>query len=252
MSRAIGLAGWASAWVIGLAASPVHATVLTFDWTRDSSSGSVVATASPSDLPSDYGDFVTGAAVSVPGGAFLYGEAGEGYTPDVSIDIHAGGATPTDPRVRLWSLSFGDLTNVVFGQPGSGFMEVVLTAEPGTEVALYGFDLAGYPARDVSINGVEILGPSSTLFSQSSVLVEGGAGAVRHSSFDFAAPLVASQLVIRIDYANITTSRQDDVGFDNLRFGQVPRPVPEPAPAALALGAVLASFSAGSRARRRR
>jgi len=96
-------------------AQSAAATVLGFDWARDPVSGSVVPAVSPSALPSDYGDFVTGAAVAVPGGSFLYDEAGEGYTPNVWLDIRAGGATATDPRVELWAVGFGDLENVVFG-----------------------------------------------------------------------------------------------------------------------------------------
>ena len=132
--------------------------------------------------------------MAVPGGVFSYGEAGEGFTPDVALDIRAGGATPTDPNVALWALSFGDLENVVFADPASGFMEVTLTANAGFEVALHGFDLAGYPFADWVINGITISSPTATLFSQSSVLVEGGAGTVRHTEFSFASPLVASQL----------------------------------------------------------
>jgi hypothetical protein len=210
-------------------AAPSAATVLSFDWTRDPVTGNVAGTVSPSELPSDYGDFVTGASVAVPGGAFLYGEAGEGFTPNVAVDIRAGFATPTDPRVELWALGFGDLENVVYGLPGSSFMEVVLTADPGVEVVLYGFDLGGYPGSDWVINAVHVLSPTATLFTQTSVLVEGGGGAVRHTTFSFATPLVASELVIRIDYANLTTGRQDNVGLDNLRFGQNPAAVPEPA-----------------------
>lgn len=239
MSRTgrLGLAGGVGL-LLALAGAPAAATILSFDWTRDS--GVVVPTVSPSDLPEDYGDFVSGPSMAVPGGVFSYGEAGEGFTPDVALDIRAGGATPTDPNVALWALSFGDLENVVFADPASGFMEVTLTANAGFEVALHGFDLAGYPSADWVINGITISSPTATLFSQSSVLVEGGAGTVRHTEFSFASPLVASQLVIRIDYANLTPSRQDNIGLDNLRFGQTPPRVPEPGSAVQALGALLA------------
>ncbi len=213
-------------------AAPSAATVLTFDWTRDPATGNVVSTVSPSALPSDYGDFVTGASAPVLGGAFLYAEAGEGYTPNIAIEIRAGGATPADPRVELWALGFGDLANVVFGLPASSFMEIVLTADPGFEVELHGFDLGGYPGSDWVINSVDVFGAGATLFSQADVLVE-GSGAAEHTGLAFPTPIAASHLVIRIDYANLQASRQDNIGLDNLRFGQNPRVIPEPAPAVL-------------------
>ncbi len=218
-------------------AVPSTATVLTFDWTRDPATGSVIPTTSPAALPSDYGDFVAGPSVAVPGGAFLYGEAGEGYSPNVAVEIHAAGSTPTDSRVALWALGFGDLENVVFGLPSSSFIEVMLNADPGFEVSLHGFDLGGYPGTDWVIDSVEIRDAVGILFSQSNVLVEGG-GSARHTSFAFATPITASQLVIRIDYSNLQPSRQDNIGLDNLRFGQRNPGVPEPATIALlALGA---------------
>jgi hypothetical protein len=238
-------------------AAPSAATVLTFDWTRDPSTGSVVSTASPSALPDDYGDFVSGASVAVPGGSFLYGAGGEGYTPNVTVDVYAGGATPGAPRVELWSLGFGDLENVVFALPTSSFLEVALSADPGFQVALHGFDLGGYPGTDWVINSVEVLDATASRFTQASVLVE-GSGVVQHTAFAFSTPIVAPQLLIRIDFANLQPSRQDNIGLDNLRFGQSPVVVPEPAfawllgPGGLALAArALARVDARRHTRRR-
>jgi hypothetical protein len=217
---------------LAAAAGPAGATLLTFDWTRDSFSGAVTPTASPSDLPADYGDRVTGAAVAVPGGSFLYDERGEGYTPNVVVDISGGGATATDPRVRLWVDSFGDLRNVVFGAPGSGFMEARLVADPGFEAVLHGFDLGGYPGSDWTIDSVQVLAGATVLYAQADALIEGNTAGARHTPFDFATPMVAPELTIRIDYSNLSTGRQDNIGLDNLRFGQTPPgatpPVPEP------------------------
>lgn len=233
----------AKAWLAAAAAlviaGPAGATVLDFDWTRDA--GVVVPTTSPSDIPSDYGDRVTGPSVAVPGGQFLYTEAGEGYTPNVGIDIAGGGATATDPQARLWALSFGDLRNVVFGEAASQVLTVRLTAEPGFEAALYGFDLAGYPQRDWTIASVQVWAGASLLFEQRDAFIRGAAGPdPAHTAFAFSSPLVGAELLIRIDYSNLAPSRQDNIGFDNLRFGQLPpSPVPEPATAWMMLAALL-------------
>jgi len=230
-------------------ASPACATLLTFDWTREPASGDVAPTVSPSDIPGDYGDNVTGSSVAVPGGTFLYGQGGEGYTPNVAIDIAGGGATPTDPHARLWALGFGDLENVVFGLPASQLLTVRLQAEPGFEVALYGFDLGGYPGSDWLIDSVQVLAGTSSLFAQSNALIEGAGPGIRHTAFEFAGPLVAGELLIRIDYSNLAPSRQDNIGLDNLRFGQLPpSPIPEPGPRWLLSAGLLLGWARWRRA----
>ncbi len=68
------------------------------------------------------------------------------------------------------------------------------------------------------------------MFSSDNVLVEGNATGDQHTSFDFATPLTAPQLLITIDYSNLVGSQQDNIGIDNIRFGQnPPAEIPEPA-----------------------
>jgi len=223
-----------------------QATVLTFEQTRDPITGQVVPTTSPSLVQADYGDFVTGPSVAVPGGAFAYVQAGEGFTPNVAVDLFAGGATSSDPGTRLWRLEYGDLVDVVYTVPGSGSLNVLLSADPGFDVLLYGFDLAGFPRVDWTIDGVEVQSGSTTLFSQVDVLVEGNASGPMRSSFVFGTPLAGPELLIRIDYANLASGQQDNIGFDNLRFGQSPPGVPEPG-TILLLGLGLAGLAARRR-----
>ncbi len=222
-------------------AGPAGATLLSFDWTRDPSTGLVAPTVSPSDIPGDYGDNVAGPLVAVPGGSFLYTAGAEGYTPNVTVDITAGGATATDPHARLWAQGFGDLQNVVYGLPNSQALTIRLSADAGFEAALLGFDLAGYPGTDWVIHAVQVLDGTSLLFEQTDVLVLGAGSGVRHTAFEFASPLVAAELLLRIDYSNLAPSRQDNIGLDNLRFAQLaPSAVPEPAtPWLMAMGLML-------------
>lgn len=213
------------AWVLCHGAS---ATVLTFDQIR--LSGNVVPTISGNALPQDYGDRVDAASVAVSGGQFTYGNLGEGYTPNVLAEYFTGAATPLNPGVSLWQDSYGDLINAMFGNQNSATLNVRLTADAGFQVALYGFDLGGWPNTDYTISAVRVLDGAMTLFAQSGVTVEGNFIGPRHTSFDFLAPLSGGDLLIQIDYSNLAAGQHDNIGIDNIRFGQTPPPDTEPTP----------------------
>lgn len=239
-----------------VAASPAvaNATILHFDQQRDAASNSIVGPASSGGrLPADYGDRVTGAVMAVPGGDFSYGEAGEGFTPNVVLDIFSAAATATDARVNLWQNGYGDLVNVIFaegpGTAGAPLLSVRLTADPGHVVDLYGFDLAGFGA-DLVIAGVTVFASSATLFAQADVLVQGDALGPGHTAFSFATPLSAPALLLQVDLSNLPAGIQDNVGLDMLRFGQTPPPaIPEPATALLLLAGLAVLALARSRRR---
>jgi hypothetical protein len=230
--------------VSALPARPARATILLFDQMRDAATQSIVLpTGAGGVLPADYGDNVTGAVVSVTGGSFTYGDGGEGFTPDVTVDIYTASG-PTDPRAKLWTTDYGDLVNVVFGEgPGTGGspeLNVLLTAAPGFVVDLYGFDLGGWPDTDYTIDAVEVFAGGSALFSATDVLVEGDLSGPRHTTFAFGTPLSAPQLLLRLDLSNLSSGSQDNIGIDSIRFGQTPpRTVPEPAAGLLLTGALV-------------
>lgn len=229
-------------------ATPAVGSILTFDQTRATAAGPVVPTFGGASVPEGYGDRITGAEVAVAGGVFTYGEAGEGFTPNVVADFFSGGATPAGPAVSLWDDGYGDLVNVLFGNNFSQMLNMTLTADPGFEVLLYGFDLAGWPQTDYVVEAVRVFGDTVLLFEQTSVLVEGDVTGPRHTPFSFAVPLTAGMLSIEIAYGNLPGSQHDNIGIDNIRFGQTPPPstgngpptgVPEPGVLALvAVGAV--------------
>jgi hypothetical protein len=212
-------------------ANDSQATRLIFDQSRAAAGTSVVPTSAGSVAQQDYGDNVTGSPMNVVDGQFTYGNDGEGFTPNIVVDYFTG----TD--VKLWTTQYGDLTNVLFARaPLSGdanpdTLNVRLTAEPGYEVQLHHFDLGGWPNADYTINGVSIFSSTATLFSQSDVVVEGDLTGPRHTAFDFTPPLSAGQLRIQIDFSNLAGSIQDNIGIDNIRFGQNP-PALVPVPAA--------------------
>lgn len=208
-------------------ASAGRASILTFDQIRVG--GVVVPTISGNDLEDDYGDRVTGSPMNVSGGQFTYGNGGEGFTPNVVVDFVAGNGT----TLSLWQDSYGDLTNVAFGNNISVSLNVQLTADPGFVVDLYHFDLAGWKLADYTIDAVRVLSGADTMFSQDNVLVQGANdGGDMHTAFDFTVPLSAAQLIIQIDHGNLAAGTQDNIGIDNIRFGQNP-PAAVPIPPAL-------------------
>lgn len=203
--------------LLGCFAAPSAATTLLFDQIRDS--GVVIPTISGNAIEQDYGDRVSGSPMNVPGGQFTYGNDGEGFTPNVVVAY----STATSPLgISLWADSYGDLTNVLFGNQNSMSLLVDLTADPGFDVLLYHFDLGGWPNTDYTIGAVRVLNGATELFSETDVLVEGDLSSPRHTSFDFLSPLAAPQLRIEIDYSNLAGSLQDNIGIDNIRFGQDP------------------------------
>ncbi len=248
--------------LLGLLAAPVNpagATILLFDQARDAATRSVVVpTSSGADLPADYGDNVTGAVMAVPGGFFTYGDGGEGFTPDVTVDIFSQLATATDPRTRLFQSGYGDLINVVWGDGpginGAPALNVLFAATPGHVVDLYGFELAGFPNADYTIAGVEVLAGATTLFSATDVLIEGNLSGPRRTTFAFASPLSAQEILLRLDFSNLAPAIQDNIGIDSIRFGQTPPGVPitEPGSAILLLCALALTAPARRRCRPRR
>jgi uncharacterized protein (TIGR03382 family) len=206
-------------------ASAAQATLLTFD----------TNTANGVDLPENYGNRVA----SVLQDGFTYDDS-LGLTPNVTVDF----ATALGGRPRTWTTPFGDLTNIIYAPQSSGELRVTLTADDGWFVDLRGFDLAGWPNTDYTINGVRILTDGNFALDTGALLVRGATPdelSRRHTSFDFTdAQFRASEITIIIDFANIAAGSQDNIGLDNLLFAQTIIPGPGTAPA-LALLALVAA-----------
>lgn len=138
-----------------------------------------------------------------------------------------------------WSSAYGDLTNIIYPAGSIGILDVTLTADPGFEVVLNSFDLAGWPFTDYTINSVQVLSGSTSLFSQNNVFISG----TTRTGFNTSnlGSLAASSLTLRINATNPGGSAEN-IGLDNIQFSQrsaTPAPVGTPEPSALvALGAV--------------
>lgn len=208
---------------------PAPATILTFD-----QDGTYF-------VDQSYGDNVA----MTPQGGFTYGEAGEGFTPNVVADYGTAIHYPT---------GYGDLTNVLYV---GGLFSLTLTADPGFNVLLYDFDMAGWPSTDYVIDSVQVLDESSTLlFDQAGVAIAGDFVGPRHTDFDFDPILVGQALTILFDSSSLGGASYN-IGIDNIRFGQCVigqcvsgASVPEPSTLAL-LGIGLAGLGWMGRRKKR-
>jgi hypothetical protein len=187
--------------LLGLSAQ-AFATTLTFDI-----AGGV---SDHENIPQTYGDAVS---ASPDGLGHSYGVGAEGFTPNVTVEY---GTTGEDPA--LWTTGYGDLTNIYFNDAdGDTTLTVTFTADAGWDVDLYGFDMASFFAAGQTVQAVSVLdiGNATTLFSQGATLANG----VTSTNFTFATPLSASKLAIVVDLTGLG-SVSDDVGLDNIRYGQ--------------------------------
>jgi hypothetical protein len=172
------------------------------------------ATGSYSDfgtLPQGYANRI---AATVQDG-FLYSLDG-GATPNVVV-VHSSGALA---QIYTWSADYGDLSHIVFAQEPKVF-EMDLVADPGYKVTLSSFDMASWPHLNYTINSVQVVNQNSAvLFSQISPVILGSTStSPQHTSFDFMATggLTGTTIKILFDSTNVDS---DDVGIDNIKFGQ--------------------------------
>ncbi|MBX3485420.1 PEPxxWA-CTERM sorting domain-containing protein [Phenylobacterium sp.] len=223
-------------------AGSARATILTFDTDTRQPFSSLI-------MDQAYGDRVTALTM----GKFQYGIGlGDGLTPNVTV-AYSGG-TPGAILTR-WNADYGDLVNVLTNDDdGDTVLRILFTADEGYTVKLFGFDLAGWNHSDYTLPGLTVTSGDAVLYAAEGVHVEGANG---HSTFDFGLGLSGRTLAIDIDLTGLGFD-SDNIGIDNIRFGQSPpgvlidqppSTVPEPAAWATML---LGFLTIGAAARRRR
>jgi hypothetical protein len=255
MFRSMTYLSWAAFCALALLTSPARATILTFEVFDRGFDGEPynfpdVQPYEPGfgypegfQVPFDYGSNVSSLETtfhddpidgSLVTKIYRYGNGGEGFTPNVAVyygpySIFTGGPS-------LWREGFGDLDGVLYqgsehGDPPIGndydFLDIVLVAEAGFDVQLYGFDLAaGLNIGDTrTINSIVIfdgvpfpfLTPDNFLIDPIPGVEVPGEGRL---SVGFSDPLQSSVIWIRIDASNLGPDSQL-IGIDNIRFGQV-------------------------------
>lgn len=231
----------AGAVVFGVVAphSVAGAAVLTFDIT-ETAGGPWVGNFT--DVPQDYGDRISAFSVTSGANTYEYGGA-EGLTPNIEISYG-----PALSDIALWDNNYGDLQRVIYpDNDGVGLQEVTLTADPGYQVNLHGFDMGGWNRATRTIDLVEVEADAVSFFAVADPTIAGaGPG---HTDFDFATPLMARTMTIRFDSTNLGTF-SDNVGMDNIAFSQS-EAVVIPLPGAFSLLAIALAGLGGIAWRRR-
>lgn len=188
----------------GAVAAMSQATVLTFDIAGNNAGNA---------LDANYGDNVSAATM----GAFSY-DISNGITPDVTVSYLGG----TQNILSWWSTGYSDLTNVIYYEPDGGTpMSVTLTGSNGQNVVLNSFDLGNFGAT-VILPGLTVRdGSGNVLWQNLNVAVPSSSSP--HLSFNVG--VTAEVLVLEVDLTGLG-GNSDNIGLDNISFGQ--EAVPEP------------------------
>ena len=174
-----------------------------------------------------YGDRVIASPDSAGHSYDIIAGNGLGLTPNVEVDYIAG-------EPKLWTTGYGDLTNVFYDEIDfSTSFEIEFSADPGFEVGIFGFEMAAFGAGE-TLPGIEILdGDNTILWSVGPTFITGS----DHNSFDTGG-VFAESLTITVDLTGLGGS-SDNIGIDNVHFGQRLAAVPEPSGAVVLVGGVV-------------
>lgn len=184
-----------------------NATVLTFD-INNAADGSIIS--------QSYGDNVT----AVTMGNFGYGAAG-GFTPNVSVST-AGVAGNT---LNYWSSGYNDLFQVIENEPddAEGY-SLTFTADAGYNVVLTSLDIGNWGGA-INLPGIRVFDESNTTLFQQTDTPLAANNIQNHVHIDFST-ITGQTLTIEINTIGLGGS-SDNVGLDNIQFGQVSAvPVP--------------------------
>jgi len=212
------------------AATTASATVLTFDLHPPNANYDII--------PGTYGDRVT----SDSDGDGFYG-LDYGFTPNVEVNYRTLGYSDD---LSFWMFDYGTLENVAYPTEDGLIAELELIADPGYQVNLKGFDMAGYNEGTMFNDIFQVEGAESgILFDGSYLPIPGNLQPPSYFPSDY----LESSIIIR-------WGMNWNIGIDNIAFGQQriedppppPPGVPEPS-TFLLLGAGLFGLAAIGRKR---
>jgi len=171
-----------------------------------------------------YGDRVTGPVT----GGFTYGGAGT-YTPHVLVSFGGyenGLATP----LYQWGSGYNDLQDIVYapfiGAPNLGAeLQVTLTADVGSRATLSGFDLGNW-GQAVTLPYVRVTDEEQRVLFEELTVALAASSSPNERNFQFSPPLLGRVLTLRVSLAGLG-GLGDNVGLDNLAFGESPWTVTE-------------------------
>ena len=195
--------------ILGLAAVAAvsQATVLTFDIDGNSAGQA---------LQQEYGDNVTAADM----GIFHY-DISNGTTPDIAVSY--AGTPGSQPDVNWWSTGYSDLTNVMEYEPdGLPLFSVTFTGSNGFNAVLNSFDLGNFGGA-VTLPGLTVRdGSGAVLWQMTDIAVASSSNP--HLSFNVGG-VSAPVLTLEVNVTGLG-GNSDNIGLDNISFGQ--EAVPEP------------------------
>jgi hypothetical protein len=238
--------------LLGVASASVgSASILTFDSCGVSATAAIVTQCSGGSVNPNYGDRVSGSSTDAasPAPDRSYGEAGEGYTPNVVTSISGG---------LGWGFGYGLLTNVVYVQGVNGLLDVTFTADTGFRVGLLDFNLGAFapPQNGYQGIGITVRDETNALLYNQTVNV----GVTDLTQLINVQSGVGGSLTLRLDVTALAFDPEnfvfdrESIGIDNIRFSQTAASsqpsgdIPEPSTFALVGGAAL--LAAWARKRR--
>jgi len=228
-----------------VSAPDAYATVLTFDGCGSSATTAILLTCNGGSINPNYGDRVSG--TNSDAGAFsltdrTYGQAGEGFTPNVLTTISSSAVG--------WSTGYGLLTNVIFTSQPTGILTVNFAADAGFFVRILSFDLGAFfptgqsPQQYFGVN-VSITNQGNVeLFNQTVNPETTTLNFNPNATSDIGGSLTLTLNNSQLEFdAGLQIFDRESVAIDNIRFDQGSNFVPEPSSVGLtALGAGLIAF----------
>lgn len=188
-------------------ASNVSATILTFDG---------LGADDYDPIPQGYGDNVT----ADRDGIGDYDE-GNGFTPNVLTSYRTlanfGDSGETASTLSYWGRNFGDLRDIAFSRIDGDVAELTLQAEPGFEVVLNSFEMAGWYRDELPGEALRIYNGdySALLYEQAPFSADGSGPGNSGDHSDFSINVAASEV-------HIQWGRDWNIGIDNINFDQRP------------------------------
>lgn len=220
--RLISSAAMAIVMITSMSSQALGDVILTFD---------LNPTNNAALIPQDYGDRVTASPDSNGYSYNIVDDNLPGGTPNVLVEYGSNNPGVAGPGV--WTSGYGDLTNIYFNDADADdAVQILFSADPGFEVGLFSFEMAAFGSDDLMVAGLEVRnGEGDILWSMGATTIVSGNA---HNTFDLGAGVFGSALILDIDLTGLGFL-SDNIGIDNVQFGQRGGAVPEPGSATLLL-----------------
>lgn len=199
-------------------ASASYATVLTFDFS---------SYANGLSLSQSYGDRVTGSTMTYNADprVYFYGSTG-GYTPNVTVGYRSYNNS-SDVALTSYEFNYGNLERIAYlNQEASQGYSLVFAADAGHTVTLGSFDFATWGNVPTPVEFTIYDENNVALWTSGQVTPDIGA-TLHHTLSPY---ITGDYLRLAVNLSQIGSNAADNLGIDNIVFGQDGNlAVPEPA-----------------------